>query len=74
MADTTTNQKWGDVEEKRTEKRDAREREQDANAQCAVSASEEGERWQRSTSLMIASCWVMTLSAMTPIPQRRPHK
>jgi hypothetical protein len=27
----------------------------------------EGERGQRTTLLMIACCWVMTLSAMTPI-------
>ena len=34
MADTTTNQKWADEEEKRIEKRDAREREHNANASC----------------------------------------
>jgi hypothetical protein len=34
MADTTTNQKWADAEEKRMEKKDAREQEQDANALC----------------------------------------
>ena len=34
MADTTANQKWADVEEKRMEKRGAREQEQDANALC----------------------------------------
>ena len=34
MVGTTTNQKWADAEEKRMEKRDAREQEQDANAPC----------------------------------------
>ena len=34
MADLTTNQKWADAEKKRMEKRDAREREQDAKMPC----------------------------------------
>ncbi len=42
MADTTTNQKWADAEEKRIEKRDAREREQDANAPCLRARRERG--------------------------------
>ena len=42
MADTTTNQKWVDAEEKRMEKRDEREREQDANAPCLQARRERG--------------------------------
>jgi hypothetical protein len=45
-----------------------------AGCQCAMSASKEGERWQCSPSLMIAHCWLMTLSTMTPIRQQRPQK
>ena len=39
MADTTTNQKWVDAEEKRLESKEA-----EAGCQCAMSASKEGER------------------------------
>ena len=42
MADTTTNQKLADVEEKRMEKRDARDWEQDANAPCLRARRERG--------------------------------
>ena len=43
MADTTTNQKWADAKEKTMEKRDAREREQDANALCLQKRRERGD-------------------------------
>ena len=42
MADTTTNQKWVDAEEKRMEKRDARGREQNAKAPCLRARKERG--------------------------------
>ena len=42
MADTTTNQKWADVKEKRMEKRDAREWEQGGNAPCLRARRERG--------------------------------
>ena len=38
-----------------------------AGCQCAMSVSKDGERWQRSASLMITRCWVMMLSTMTPL-------
>jgi hypothetical protein len=42
MADTTTSQKWAEAEEKRMEKRDAREQEQDAKAPCLQARMERG--------------------------------
>jgi len=42
MTDTTTNQKCSGDGEKRMEKRDAREREQDANAPCLRARRERG--------------------------------
>ena len=42
MADTTTNQKWADAEEKRMEKRDAREQMQDAKVPCLQARMERG--------------------------------
>ncbi len=64
--DSTTNQKWAGVEEKKVKKRDEHGGVAEG-CQCAMSAC--GERRQRIAFSTIAHCWVMMLSTMTPIQQ-----
>jgi hypothetical protein len=63
--DSTINQKWAGMEEKRVEKgTNVGEWQRDANS---PRLHVEGERGQHTALSTIEHCWVMTLSALTPI-------